>query len=390
MRRPDCLSIAPKSLRRTGRGKVRIVKRVACQLAFFAITLLCVAPRFASLAHAGDEEELKKYWRYFEMSVAFEAEGQELEARAVLGCQPYFSKRLSGTRVQYDLPVPWVAKRLPSGAGLLFPAPGGICTWHTYNDRATGELRLSAPIPSSFVPVAFWLDNADNPQAIEEYVSDTYYRRPSPRLRIRGVSVVPVSSGPVTNAADAVRWLAADPLRGLFVGFYSTLVPKSVWSGVPEVATVIRGLVPGQNLTPKQHIEISRFIQAWVKGADVYSRAFGIPIEGQRLPSGYTEETYIASQRVHPIVLKDGRYELDESQTGIIFFYPRPARTLAEDTAELRSLTFELLGHSVTIPTTLWQFDARSESLLEVEAGAFRPCSGCSVLPKATQPTPTR
>lgn len=350
-----------------------------------AFALLVSAYACSVAARASDDEELKKYWRYFEMTVAFTAEGKELEARGILGCKPYFSKRYSGTRVQYDLQVPWIAKRLPSGAGVLFPTPGGLCTRYTYTDKATGADRLADPISPDFLPVTLWLDNADNPQIIEEYASEAYYRAPSSRLRIHRVAVDPVPSGPATNPADEVGWLAADPLRGRFVGFYATLVPKTVWSAAPEVASIIDGLAQDKNLIRKQHAEISKYIQIWAKGGDPYSFAQGVPVEGRRLPRGYTDKALIALSRAHPIVLHDSRYELDARRVGIVIYYPRPARSLKADTAELWSLVFTLEGHRIETPTTYWQYDTVGGNLFEVEPSVLRPCPGCRLIPKRTR-----
>lgn len=355
-----------------------------------ALVLLGGADAFVATARASDEEELKKYWRYFEITIGFTTEGRDLEARATLGCRPYLSKRPSGTRVQYEIEVPWIAKRLPSGAAVLFPAPGGLCVKSTYADRATGSIRLRSPFRSSYLPITFWLDDANSPSLIEEYVSETYYSGRSPRLKIRSFSVEPTGAGPITNPADEVAWLASDPPQGAFVGFYSTVVPKGSWSAVPEVADIIRTLTPGRNLTRKQHVEISRSITAWTKGTDKYSLGLGVPVEGQPLPPGYTASAYLANLRVHPIILRAGRYELDVERTGLIVHYPTALIPDGATPMNLRWLQFILGGQQVTAPTTLWQYDSNMETLFDIEPGGIGPCMGCSIRPTRARPAPAR
>ena len=338
-----------------------------------ALMLIGGADAFIAAARASDEEELKKYWRYFEMTVAFSAEGKEFQERAVFGCHPYYSRRVEKTYLQFNIDVPWLAVRLPSGAGLLFGVPARLCLKELARVglESNGELRYRTPFPSGYLPPVLWLDNADNPTLIEAYVAETYYEGRSPRLRVRDVAVRPVAAGPIADQSKLVGWLASKEKEASFAGIYATVVPRSEWDQHPAIRAVLSKFDHVTKLSTDDHRTISEVFRVFFLGrsVDPYSN---VPTDTQVPDYGHSDEDRVSRRHSYAVVPRGSDFEIHQGQPGVII-HRRSAKppkfvNLWLDGSPLGAIG--ILG---------WHYDPKSGALIAVARSTLDPCPICVI-----------
>jgi hypothetical protein len=338
-----------------------------------ALMLIGGADAFIAAARASDEEELKKYWRYFEMTVAFSAEGKEFQERAVFGCHPYYSRRVEKTYLQFNIDVPWLAVRLPSGAGLLFGVPARLCLKELARVglESTGELRYRTPFPSGYLPPVLWLDNADNPTVIEAYVAETYYGGPSPRLRVRDVAVRPVATGPIADQSKRVGWLASKGKEASFAGFYATVVPRSEWERYPAIRAIVSKFDHLTMLSNEQHKIVSEIFWPLYLGHTVDPYAI-VPTDRQIPDYGHSEHEAISRRLSFAMIPRGDILEIDRNRPGVIVHY----RNLKFSKYVNASLEDSLVG---AIGILVWHYDPNSGALIAVAPSTLDPCPICVI-----------
>ncbi len=138
-----------------------------------------------------------------------------------------------------------MGKRLPSGAGVLFRIPSK----NNLEQLAQAQSKSGAS-NVRFLPVVYWLDDADDASVIVSYVSEAYYEQPSPRLRIHSFSV-----RHLPKRVDSSRREDAGPIAK-FHGVYADVVPRSEWEEVPEVTPILSGITEPQVLSKEDSKKI--------------------------------------------------------------------------------------------------------------------------------------
>ena len=303
-------------------------------------------------------DSLADRWRYYEVTISFSAEGEDFELTGTFVCEPYLIGYYS-SQVRYSRRGGRLAQRLPSGGALVFGAPDLCGDSYGWERSDEGHLIPTVGLHAGFVPLVYWIDDADDPSLAEIYVSEVYYRGPSPRLTIHEIRVRGVPESPQTDFSDTVANTALrggpSDLRGLF----ATVVPRDVWSEVPEVADVLNQIQEPRVFSLEASARISRSgLYLW---QDYYTREaenIGIPTEHSQYASN--EFVRLASHRVFPILRVDESYQITTSSSGVII--------LMEGVPIPQALELQIGDARTVFPRSrYWQFVPESGLLVGIQ-----------------------
>ncbi|MEM1396584.1 MAG: hypothetical protein AAGH38_03940, partial [Pseudomonadota bacterium] len=102
-----------------------------------------------------------------------------------------------------------MAKRLPSGAGLI-AVPPPICSMNINTWRKGGEVReqvIAERISYDNPPPVYWLDNVDDPARVEVYFGRDYYDHPNARILLHDVVIGVLDEATVADPRNEVGWI---------------------------------------------------------------------------------------------------------------------------------------------------------------------------------------
>ena len=303
-------------------------------------------------------EEYADRWRYYEVTISFSVEGQDFEISRAFACEPTISG-YEFVQINYRRDGDRLVKRLPSGAALVFGAPNICSDTYEWQRSSDGYFVPTIDLHPGYVPLAIWLDDADNPTRAELYVSEIYYEGPSPRIRIHTTRVAGVAA-PQATASDPSgdEQLVLGNLQGLR-GIFATVIPRDIWSQIPDIDEFLTEFAEFQNFTLEDSSRISsKSLYHWDSHRTRQSRILGIPTAGSQYRQN--ERVRAASRRVYPVEMTDGGFEIGFPTPGVIVL-SRDAPIPTE---------FELRIGSGVLPGQLhqyWQFDPESGLLLSVQ-----------------------
>jgi hypothetical protein len=209
-------------------------------LAFMRIwkaPILCLFLQFlcALLSNAMAQSD-KIVERYpFEVVMDIVWQGHDIQIRKALSCN--MRRRLYP--FVWDQDITRVYHVLPSKEVLIVELPH-VCEGLNKLPRTS-----LTPLPGGYLPVVYWINNAEKPTEAEEILSDKYYSENSNRRLV-------MSSFRVENAGNAdvavserdqhLSWLIWSPsyrYDSVFVGLRAIAVPRSEWSKYPAVVDAL-------------------------------------------------------------------------------------------------------------------------------------------------------
>jgi len=307
----------PNALRRLRPPDKRKPIRAWHRVMGVVVIALVTMTGLVGAAYIQEQYKLEKARRFYEVGVSFSAEGQDFEHTAIVEIRPTkiaFTTFSMSREVHTVQMTNWMGKLLPSGAAVLFRMPDRLGTLAQAQSKA-GASNIR------FLPVAYWLDDADDPSTIESYVSEAYYEQPSPRLRIHSFSVRKIADGTATDPRVNIGWLAESDDVGHQEGIYAEVVPKSQWEDIPEVAKMLHGVTEPHVFSGEDSGKISESIPVSCPFGRI--GAFGVPLGDSVFSHVYGEDKCrTASRRFHPFRRLNGRFELALDDPGAQVNYP--------------------------------------------------------------------
>jgi hypothetical protein len=216
---------------------VRMVKRLVTARRSRSI-LLSVFLLFASTASFAQTGRILDRLP-FEVVMDIVWQGKEIQIRKVLSCD--LRRRMHPgniTSVDPGLKLRNVWEQsvnrfyhvFPSGEVLIVVPPHQCNTFNKWLD----------PLPDGYLPITYWVDNADSPQVVEDISSYLYYKNPRRRFEMRRFQQIEAKH--LADRIDDDERLA-DLVRSrltyfdaLFVGLSVVAFPKSVWERYPALA----------------------------------------------------------------------------------------------------------------------------------------------------------
>lgn len=234
--------------------------KVLCTSASTVVLALCVV--FASWP-ANAEEVVDRL--PFKLTVKLEVSGELVTVERVIQCRgvrrelPGTSKESQrnssistiGTQVLWEHYPRIVHAVLPSGKLLIVYTPA-VC------DPQTKRLMPLAP---DYIPTITWIDNAEDIQVEETYLSQRYFEHPQARIKFRGIAVEATDQTPeVWRTATPWKYTPWELATRLLIRVYAEFYPEYAWrrltgtaerfSNLNEVTDVtIAELLRGLSLT---------------------------------------------------------------------------------------------------------------------------------------------
>lgn len=228
---------------------------------------------FFTCVWGADVYALPKH-RYYEVALDIEVEGQRFSWSNVFECY-HFDPKIGnplGMKVAhgYRLKYLSMAKRLPSGAGLI-AVPPDFCQ----TDTARWGIEKPQPGPdySKYMdldhpPTIYWLDNAETPTQIEGYFARTYFDHPEARVKLHAVSARTLEDGKRVDPRKEVPWIRKRKEPGeTWSALAVDIVPFEDWSKYPVIKAALQPYLTVSKPVNLLNIEMPKG-EGWINDPD--------------------------------------------------------------------------------------------------------------------------
>ena len=201
--------------------------------------------------------------RYFELTANLEIEGEPIEIRRTIECEPYFQHRFGAGyfKKRWYMANEAMTHRLSDGSGVIVVIPKLCEAFAKPQPPGAPEWGAFPELPENFIPLILWTPDAENPELLEAYYSFDSLARPNSRVRFRSISLrndpqLRPQSSPhefgLWNNASYEGYVASNrPIpRPNYTGYHVVAIASDVWRSVPELDHSLEITTPSHFLDP--------------------------------------------------------------------------------------------------------------------------------------------
>lgn len=188
---------------------------------------------------------------FYQVTLDVTAEDERFDFVGVFECR--YNPNVTGG-IDYHAPPRYeltkyrqMAKRLPSGAGLI-AVPPPICGMNINTWRKGGEVReqvIAERLSNDRPPPIYWLNSSDDPSRIEIYYGHDYYEHPRARIRLHEVSISIIDDARPVDPRVEVDWIKPLSEWRRYWAKYGVpfdrspvarVIPRHLWAEVDELS----------------------------------------------------------------------------------------------------------------------------------------------------------
>lgn len=209
------------------------------------------------------------------VTVDIEVEGEPVLIERIVECRTFevppgewFARLWRRAPTRYFPVVRGMGARLKSGGAIMMYTPY-LCDHEVEGSWPSRTIKVT-PNPPGALPMMAWTENVDDPEELEVYVSEAYFRHPKARVKINRIKV--------TDPPPGAR---ADP-----PGEFSWFAPQNVYYKRPKRLGVADNLSPRASRSPRTRFSSARGYR------------FAYQVKVTRETWGKSEETVAALEAV--------------------------------------------------------------------------------------------
>ena len=226
-----------------------------------------------------------------QVTVDIEVDGEPVFIERVIECRTFevpageLLQRIGKPApTRYFPVVRGMGARLKSGGAIMMYTPY-LCDHEVIEDGGESKIKVT-PNPPGALTMMAWTEDADDPEVLEIYASQAYFRRPEARVKINRV-----------EATDPPPGASADP-----PGKFSWFAPKRVYYTRPEQLGVAKTLSDRAKRSPKHKYNAGRGYQSVAAAPiprDIWiqDEALGNALENVQTPTILEGEVLVKASR---------------------------------------------------------------------------------------------